>query len=75
MDYFGGDIECIKEKSVSECQQLCQQTDKCAKFSYLTNDFSEENRRTECCLKTDQAISPSHMKGVISGPKECGNLH
>ena len=73
-DFPGGDLKMIKVKSKSECKKLCQKTDKCAKFTYLSNHFPDVNRRGECNLKTDKLIEPTDLKGAISGPKDCGNL-
>ena len=75
MNYPGADIKCVERvSSASECQQLCKQTDKCAKFSYLTDDFLDASARGRCCLKTDKVIAPEEIMGVISGSSECGNL-
>ena len=87
--YPGGDIKCIQEKSFSECEQLCKLSKKCAKFTYVTNNYIGtskfilnnfgKRRRRECCLKTDEEViqsfmQPKKLMGVISGPRECGKL-
>ena len=71
-DYPGGDIKCKKRKSAFECDKLCKQTEKCAKFTYFTNNFPVKSRRNQCCLKANKHFATVELKGAISGPRICG---
>ena len=73
-DYYGGNINCVKQNTIADCQQLCQSTVGCAKFSYPTDKYNGTHgpaARKGCCLKHDIPIALVDEKDVISGPRVC----
>ena len=73
-DYYGGDIKCVKQNSLTDCQQLCQNTDGCERFSYVTDKYNGKHgpaARRGCCLKKGYRLKLTKEVGVISGHKIC----
>jgi len=66
--------KCIKKDSLLECQQACQGSVGCGKFSYVTDTYNGihgTGARKSCCLKPTQAAELVDAVGVTSGPKNC----
>ena len=61
-NYFAGSG---KRNSKYECQQLCQATTGCAFFTY--------NPQMQFCHLKTSDNGRIYLKGVVSGPKFCGN--
>ena len=76
-DYYGKNIgqgECPRRDSLAKCQELCQQTATCIKFTYVTDSYNGKFGaaiRRSCCLKADASIKAVVEPGTISGPKIC----
>ena len=75
-DYFGSDIKCVKNvQSTQKCQELCQQTFECDKFTYVTSKYTGPDGSTAgrngCCLKPKKPIKLIDQPNVVSGPKVC----
>ena len=75
MDYNIANLgACSKEESMLKCQQKCQQSVECDKFSYVTDTYNGRfgtGARKNCCLKPPGAAELVEMEGVTSGPKNC----
>ena len=69
-DYFGHDLNGCRGKvdSAKKCQELCQRTPGCFKFTHITST------RT-CCLKPALHIPLTDVVGVTSGPKYCSGKY
>ena len=82
-DYFGSNLQdpCVKLQSATECQRLCQQTEICAKFSYVTDTYNgrlgvaDVGDRKRCCLKPNISIPLRVELGITSGPRFCSGLY
>ena len=76
-DYVGKDINknCDdKTDTAKQCQELCQKTAGCLKFTYITDNYNGPwgiGSRKSCCLKGTLVTSLEQLEGVVSGPKEC----
>ena len=70
-DFTGDDIKCVQRESAESCQKLCQQTEQCRKFSYITNTYDGNAKRRDCCLKRNGKMFPIDNVGIISGPRYC----
>ena len=75
-DYPGNNLKfgCTRKDSIMECQNLCQATQGCAKFSYVTDTYDGKHgtgARKNCCLKSYATMDLVDETGVISGPRSC----
>ena len=69
---LGSDIQCTHDQnSATECQRLCQRTDECAKFVYVTDRSPNPSLQGMCCLKRNVHIDLTDQIGTIAGPKYC----
>ena len=62
-----------RRESPSQCQFLCQQTDGCEQFTWISTNNSWIDGRKRCCLKYQANATSTFEEGVVSGPKACGN--
>ena len=67
--------ETWKRESSKECQILCQETEDCIEFTWISpgSEGDWANGKNRCCLKNKKSRSPETIRGRISGPKFCGN--
>ena len=74
IDYLGDDINScgIKTKSWQKCSDECRKYIHCLYWTWLPNEFSEVNKRTQCCLKNAKS-GRTNYKGLIPGAKQCGD--
>ena len=73
-DYYGGNIKCLKQSTIADCEQLCQNTVGCDKYSYVTDTYNGKygpSARRNCCLKPDAPMPLTDEKDVTSGPRVC----
>ena len=75
-DYDGENLNigCTKKGNVAECQNLCQDTQRCAKFSYIMDTYNGQHgtaARKNCCLKANVTMELIDMADVTSGPRFC----
>jgi len=65
---------CTKTSTVGECQLLCQNTDGCTRFAYLTNNYNGAlGKQQQCCLKSSAVEKTVHEDDVITGPRYCSD--
>lgn len=71
--YLGDDVKLLSTNSFKECQDECSKEKQCEAFTWsgITDNRTMKN---ECHLKNDISKSHWEYKGLISGPKYCGNV-
>ena len=62
-----------KRENPKECLLLCQQTDACEWFTWISSVHSWVDGRQRCCLKYKANPHPTFQEGAVSGPRDCGN--
>ena len=76
VDYRGNDLNKGYETltdTPEECQQLCQDNEKCVEFTWVMPNVLEgvlKGRGNECWMKYAKATRIA-MQNVVSGPKTC----
>ena len=75
-DYPGDNLNygCTKKDTIEQCKMLCQDTEKCDHFVYVTDNYDGmygSGLRRNCCLKraTTKALIP--VQDVATGPRHC----
>ena len=69
IDYNGDDIEGGVHrniKTLSDCQQLCKNTEECQYFSYMSKGLYPQT----CFMKHGKG-TPTAYTNIVSGPKQC----
>ena len=79
MDYnIANLVACSKEESMLKCQQKCQQTVECDKFSYVTDTYNGRfgtGARKNCCLKPAGAAEEVTSHVLIVSPSQNHGKH
>ena len=62
--------------SAAKCQEYCQNTVGCAKYSYFTENFEDDGifKPKDCVLMNDRPMRMIAELGAVSGPKICPGL-
>ena len=69
--------QCIKKYNSKLCQHLCQKTEGCTRFAYVSNEYNGVHGTgiRQCCfMKSTSDENMVDMDGVIVGPKTCNGL-
>jgi len=69
-DIFGHDLKSMETDTWEECGNLCQQTDECKAFSWISKTFSDPSIHNRCHLKTQDGPITA-MTGVVTALKGC----
>ena len=64
-----------KRETPEECFLLCQQTDGCELFTWMSAASVWPEGRKRCCLKYQATPNPISQGAVVSGIKNCGNCN
>ena len=81
-EYQGNDLEgeCRLQPAVwkrdtpEDCQTLCEATNNCEHFTWISPKNSWKAGRKRCCLKNSSTQVIVDMEGSVSGPKRCNNI-
>ena len=74
IDYKGTNLNAehqIRTEDAATCQKMCQKEPQCYFWTWATPEFHDPNYRKDCYLKAND-VSMASDKGLISGPKNCG---
>ena len=63
---------CRDKDNVNKCQQWCQNTRGCVRFSYITKLIGD-GPRNMCCLKDNKLSKIRFVENVVTGPAFCPN--
>ncbi|GCB73371.1 hypothetical protein scyTo_0002507, partial [Scyliorhinus torazame] len=70
VDFPGNDIESVLAPDANYCQKVCTEKRQCQFFTFLTRDWTTDNRRFYCYLKMTTSGKPSvknNLHNVVSG--------
>ncbi|XP_069086046.1 coagulation factor XI-like [Pleurodeles waltl] len=69
VDFSGNDFEQVLAPDAEYCQLICSNHPRCQYFTYLTSDWTTDNRKFFCYLKSSATLMPSitPLSNVISG--------
>lgn len=69
VDFAGNDFDQVLAPDAENCQLICSNHPRCQYFTFLTADWTADNRRFFCYLKSSPTMTPSftRLNNVISG--------
>ena len=71
---MGASRSCQKTNTIQECQMLCQNTNGCKRFVYVTDAYNGDygiGARGSCCLKDQTLPDYRDVQDVVTGPAQC----
>ena len=60
-----------KTDTAKGCHELCNESDRCAQFTWYDKSFGSGQRYKDCCMKNVHNNYYEYAKGAISGIKHC----
>ena len=74
IDYRGSNLNAdhsIRTEDAETCHKMCLNDPQCYRWSWKSPEYYDPNYRKDCYLKSFNVVM-AVQKGVISGPKHCG---
>ena len=62
-----------KTDTAKGCHELCNDSDRCAQFTWFDKSFGDGQRYKDCCMKNVHSNYYEYAKGAISGTKYCSD--